>query len=37
MPHYFDINEYIFFRDMGLPADAENIAGDLYAKLIPVD
>ncbi|WP_243750594.1 DnaJ domain-containing protein [Thiomicrorhabdus marina] len=37
VPHYFDINEYIFFRDMGLPADAENIAGDLYAKLIPVD
>lgn len=37
VPHHFDHNEYVFFRDMGLPADDENLAGDLYAKLIPVD
>ncbi|BBP46047.1 cytochrome c biogenesis protein [Thiosulfatimonas sediminis] len=37
VPENFNLDETLLFREMGLPADEQNPAGDLYAKLIPIE
>lgn len=36
VPQDPNLSDYIHFRKMGLPADREKAAGDLYAKIIPI-